>query len=78
MVGCQEEFSHFAPVYLEKSIDGGMHWELVTTPCYPFSEGEVKCDGQGGELTDGSIYHSGKYNDWGLIVIPVSRDMTHR
>ncbi|XP_041459310.1 reelin-like [Lytechinus variegatus] len=77
VVGCQEEFSHFAPVYLEKSTDGGMHWELVTTPCYPFSEGEIQCDGQGGELRDGSIYHSGKYNDWGLIVIPVQSEMTH-
>ncbi|XP_071486224.1 reelin-like [Diadema antillarum] len=77
VVGCQSAFSHFAPVYLEKSSDGGLHWELVTTPCYPFTDGSALCEGQGGELTDGSVYHAGKYSDWRLIVVPVTSDMSH-
>ncbi|XP_077982491.1 reelin-like [Glandiceps talaboti] len=78
VVGCGQDFTNHAPVFLQYSVDAGMTWNLMIKPCHPFIKGSGYCEGLTDEYKDGSIYHMGAYNKWRLVVIPVDDKLVGR
>ena len=63
-MGCSKAFSYHHPVLLQYSHDAGLTWKLVNKPCYI----DDQCSGR---YTEGSIYYTGTYGEWRLVVIPL-------
>ncbi|KAL3853203.1 hypothetical protein ACJMK2_016762, partial [Sinanodonta woodiana] len=63
-VGCNNQFRWDHPVMFQYIQPGSDGWKLVHEPCYQ----EMDCEGKNSE---GTIYYSGPYGHWELVVIPV-------
>ncbi|GAB1600886.1 reelin [Argonauta hians] len=70
-VDCNKKFQWDHPVLFQYSHDNGNSWQLVSNPCYD----EDECNG---ELTEGTIFYSGTYGDWRLVMIPVTEEIASR
>ena len=70
-MGCSVTFSYHSPVLLQYSHDAGRSWQLLQPPC------DVTNDCHG-NYTDGSIYYTGTYGEWKLVVIPLDAVVTSK
>ena len=70
-VGCSSVFSFHHPVLFQYSTDAGMTWTLVQKPCY------LRDHCHHG-YTEGSVYYTGTYGEWRLVVLPVSEEIINR
>lgn len=68
-VGCSQSFSYRHPVLLQYSHDSGRSWQLLEKPCHL----DKACHGH---YRDGSIYYTGTYGEWKLVVIPISQEIS--